>query len=291
MTTGRRARADLHLHTTCSDGRLTPTELVQLVVDRGIEVMALTDHDTTQGMEEALAAARRYPQLRLIPGVELSTDVPGNEVHVLGYFIDYQDEDFQRFLARFRDSRMNRAQRMVEKLATLGIHIDWQRVKEIAGAGAVGRPHVAQAILEKGYISSIAEAFDRFIGRTGPAYVEREKMTPAEAVTLAAKVGGLPVLAHPRDLDNLGQLIEELKGAGLIGMEVYYQNYDDDTVAELLTVAKRYDLIPLGGSDYHGLGGPDERLPGNIPLPFEPVERLLKLAAERKVNSSTAKTL
>lgn len=281
--TARPTRADLHLHTTYSDGRLTPTQLVQLVVERGVEVMALTDHDTTEGIEEALAAARQYPHLRFIPGVELSTDVPGNEVHVLGYFIDHRDQAFQDFLARFRRSRLQRGQRMVEKLAELGIHIEWQRVKEIAGAGAVGRPHLAQAMLEKGYVSSIAEAFERYIGRNGPAYVERERLTPAEAVSLVVQVKGVPVLAHPRDLDALDRWLVELKGVGLQGMEVYYQDYDAETIAHLLAVAQRHHLIPLGGSDYHGLGGPSERLPGDIPLPFEPVALLLELAAARSL--------
>ena len=175
------AEVDLHLHTTCSDGRLTPTQLVELVAARGIVVAAITDHDSTEGLPEALKAASRFPQLTIIPGVELSTDIPGNEIHVLGYFIRYEDAAFQETLRSFRDGRVDRAREMVDKLAALGLPVDWERVCELA-QGAVGRPHIAQAMVEKGYISYPQEAFTHYIGRNGPAYAERDKMTPAEAV-------------------------------------------------------------------------------------------------------------
>ncbi len=276
------SRADLHTHSTYSDGVLTPKQLVDYAYSRGVRILALTDHDITDGIPEALEAARAYPDMLLIPGIEMSTDVPGNEVHVLGYFIDWQDAEFQRVLARLRDSRVDRARRMVERLAELGVPVSWERVRELAGEGAVGRPHIAQALVEAGHVSSVNEAFELYLGRNRPAYVEREKMTPAEVVQLLRKVGGLAVLAHPRELEGqLDQLLPELKAAGLVGMEVYYQDYTPEEIQRLLAWARRFDLLPLGGSDYHGLGGPQQREPGDIPLPDEPVQQLLALAAAR----------
>jgi len=275
------SKADLHCHTTFSDGSLTPSQLVARAVQRGLEVMALTDHDCTDGLPEALEAAAGYPGFLLIPGIELSTDVPQNEVHVLGYFIDWQSTPFQERLDRLRLSRLDRGQAMVAKLRALGVDLSWERVQEIAGDGAVGRPHIALAMQEAGHIKTLDEAFEKYLGRNGPAYVEREKMTPAEAVELITGVDGLPVLAHPSQLPDLDRFLEELKGSGLIGLEVYYQDYGQEDVERLLAAARRHDLLPLGGSDYHGLGTARERDLGDIPLPFEPVEQLITLARQR----------
>ncbi|MGQ9572924.1 MAG: PHP domain-containing protein [Dehalococcoidia bacterium] len=276
------SRADLHTHSTFSDGRLTPTQLIERAVSRGLEVIALTDHDCTDGIPEAQEAAQKHPGLLFIPGVELSTDVPHDEVHVLGYFLDYENSRFRGRLSRLRRSRLERGEKMLAKLRHLGIDLSWQRVKEIAGDGAVGRPHIALAMLEAGHISSLEEAFARYLDRNGPAYVEREKMTPAEAVQLLIHASGLPVLAHPAELHNLEPLLVELKGAGLIGIEVYYQDYDEPTIERLLAIARHHDLLPLGGSDFHGIGGAHERDLGDIPLPFEPVQQLIALARQRQ---------
>jgi len=275
------SRADLHCHTTFSDGSLTPTQLVARAVQRGLEVLALTDHDCTDGLPEALEAAAGHPGFLLIPGIELSTDVPENEVHVLGYFLDWRLPAFQEHLERLRRSRLNRGEAMVDKLRDLGIDLSWERVQEIAGDGAVGRPHIALAMLEAGHIKTLDEAFDLYLGRNGPAYVEREKMTPAEAVEMIAGVSGLPVLAHPAQLPHLDSFLEELKGIGLLGMEVYYQDYGPEDIERLLAAARARDLLPLGGSDFHGIGSARERDLGDIPLPFEPVEQLIALARQR----------
>ncbi|KPK46885.1 MAG: hypothetical protein AMJ77_04875 [Dehalococcoidia bacterium SM23_28_2] len=277
------SKADLHTHSSYSDGLLTPTELVERAASKGLEVLALTDHDCTDGIAEALEAAQKYPQLLLIPGVELSTDMPQEEVHVLGYFLDWRNPAFQDRLDHLRRSRIERGQKMLAKLRRLGIALSWQRIKEIAGDGAVGRPHIALAMLEAGHISSFEEAFDLYLGRNKPAYVEREKITPAEAVQLLTDASGLPVLAHPRDLLNPEPLLVELKEAGLIGIEVYYQDYSQQAIERLLEVAHRHDLLPLGGSDFHGIGGEHERDLGDILLPFEPVEQLIALARQRQL--------
>jgi predicted metal-dependent phosphoesterase TrpH len=275
--------ADLHSHSTISDGRLTPTQLIDLAAKNGVRIMSLTDHDIVDGLPEAFEAASRHPGFTLIPGIEMSTDVPGNEVHILGHFIDWQNQAFRDTLAHLQESRLGRARKMVDKLAALGKPVDWDRVQSFA-EGAVGRPHIALALVEAGHCETVNQAFDLYLSRTGPAYVERERLEPEEVVTLLLGVGGLATLAHPRELyaaGGLELLLERLKAAGLTGIEVYYQDYDGGEIETFRQLAERFDLIPLGGSDYHGLGGPQQREPGDIPLPREPVDRLFALARER----------
>ena len=228
------SRADFHTHSNCSDGLLSPASLVKLAASRGVQIMALTDHDSTEGLPEALEAASRHPGFTLIPGVEMSTDVPGSEVHVLGYFLDLKDGHLQAELARLRSSRRDRGRRMVEKLRDMGMDISWERVQAIADGGAVGRPHVAKALVERGCVASVQEAFERYIGRNGPAYVERDKMTPAEAVAFLHQRQAVPALAHPREMEDLEGMLPALKEAGLAGMEVYYQDYDQASTERLL---------------------------------------------------------
>ena len=276
--------ADLHCHSTFSDGRRTPTELVDLAYRNGVRIFSLTDHDIVDGLPEAFDAASRYSDFTLIPGIEMSTDVPGNEVHILGHFIDWHDAAFLARLRQLQESRVGRARLMVERLGELGKPVAWERVQSFAGEGAVGRPHIALSLVEAGHVSSVNEAFNLYLSRTGPAYVQRDRLTPEEVISLLLGVGGLPTLAHPRELlaaGNLESLLVQLKSAGLTGMEVYYQDYLPEEIENFRVMAERHGLIPLGGSDYHGLGGPQQREPGNIPLPMEPVEKLLSLARER----------
>ncbi|HLF71392.1 MAG TPA: PHP domain-containing protein [Dehalococcoidia bacterium] len=263
------ARCDFHNHSTASDGRLSPTEVVDLAARNGVKVFALTDHDSTEGIAEARVAAAKHEGFTLIPGVELSTDIEGDEVHVLGYFDfdEIEDPALQAELARFRAGRFERGRLMTEKLASLGKPVSWQRVLEIAGEASVGRPHVALAMVEAGHVASTNEAFDRYIGRNGPAYVDREKMTPRQAVEALVRFGATPVLAHPRYMKDVEAVLPELIAAGLEGMEVYYKDSDAQLMARMLSIAKRYGLMPLGGSDFHGLPRDDECEPGNIPLP------------------------
>ena len=276
MTT---AKVDLHLHSTCSDGRLTPTQLVELVGGRQLSVMALTDHDSTEGMVEALEASLKFPDLSIIPGVELSTDIPGNEIHMLGYLINYNDNKFQSTLHKFREGRIGRAQEMVSKLANLGLPVRWERVVELAD-GAVGRPHIAQAMVAMGYIKYPQEAFVKYLGREGLAYAEREKLTPADSIALITSVGGIPVLAHPREVKNVGQYIPELKEAGLVGIEVYCPGYSPKEVSQLETLANREGLIPCGGSDYHALDTPGEYLPGDVGPSLDITNKLYAIAKQ-----------
>ncbi len=281
------SRADFHCHSTASDGILSPTELVDLAYEQGVRIMALTDHDSSEGIPEARAAAGRYPDFTLISGVELGTDIPGAEVHVLGYFLDPDNPELQETLRHLRETRRGRGERTVERLREMGMDVTWEQVQRIAGDGAVGRPHVAQALLESGHVATVKEAFDKYIARNGPAYVEREKMTPAEAVGTITGLGGVPCLAHPCDVtetdEQLYPILSELKAAGLMGMEVHYKMYDPPAVERLLAAARKFDLIPLGGSDYHGIFGQEEPLPGGMhsPLPDESIEALMELDRER----------
>ena len=278
------AQVDLHLHTLASDGRLTPTQLVQLAARQGLRTISVSDHDTTDGLAEAMEAAQKFPGLRIIPGIELSADVPGDEVHVLGYFIDPGDPGLQSELARFREGRLGRAKAMVEKLGKVGIHVEWERVQHFAGDGAVGRPHIALALVEAGYCKEPKDAFPEYLGRNGLAYVERVKLTPAEAVGMIRSAGGVAVLAHPAYMNDMEAGIANLAGAGLAGMEVHYAKYREDTIRQLARLAREYDLIPCGGSDYHGLGNSDECLPGENGPPMESVERLEAAARTSREN-------
>ncbi|MDA0769824.1 MAG: hypothetical protein BZY79_01845 [SAR202 cluster bacterium Casp-Chloro-G4] len=275
--------ADLHLHTTFSDGTMTPTALINLCVERGLKVISISDHDTTNGLPETFEVAKSHPDLKIIPGIELSTDVPGGEIHVLGYFVDHNDSELQKVLQTFRDSREGRAEGMVKKLNEMDINITWERVKEIAGEASIGRPHIASALVEAGYVEYPKDAFDKYIGREGPAYVERMKLTPEDAIKLLLHHGAVPVMAHPTysasksDRDEVGSLTETLAGlkeAGLVGMEVYYGDYTPHQISYLKELSEKFDLIPCGGSDYHASGNPDEPEPGMAGPPLSTVEAL-----------------
>ncbi len=273
---------DLHTHSTASDGIYSPTELLHKAKEIGLRVLALTDHDTTGGLEEAARAARTL-DIDLIPGIEINTDVGGGEVHVLGYFLEFQHPEFQAVLKVLRDARERRGERMVELLNEHGVNISWERVREIA-QGSVGRPHVAKALMEAGYVQTIGEAFDKYIGTGCYAYVPRYKLTPENAVHLIASANGLPVIAHPIELPGLDELRNWLPGlceAGMVGLEAYYGPYTPENERELLALAHEYNLIPTGGTDFHGPGMHPTPLGGRH-VPFEAVERLKAEAAKRR---------
>jgi 3',5'-nucleoside bisphosphate phosphatase len=273
---------DLHTHSTASDGIYSPTELLHRAKDIGLRVLALTDHDTTDGVDEAAQAARTL-DIDFIPGIEINTDVSGGEVHVLGYFVEYERPAFQAIIKVLRDARERRGQRMVELLNERGVNVSWDRVREIA-QGAVGRPHVAKALLEAGYVQTIGEAFDKYIGTTCFAYVPRYRLTPEDAVGLIASANGLPVMAHPVDLPGLDELRNWLPGlheAGMVGLETYYGPYTPENERALRALADEYDLIPTGGTDFHGPGIHPTPLGGRH-VPYEAVERLKAEAAKRR---------
>jgi predicted metal-dependent phosphoesterase TrpH len=241
----------------------------------GIQVLAITDHDTTEGLPAAQAEAQRWG-ITVVPGVEISTLSGREEIHLLGYFLDQDNAELQSMLARTREARWVRAQQMVARLTGLGMPVAWERVVELAGEGsAIGRPHVSMALLEAGHVGNWEEAFERWIGRGCPAYVERYKLAPEEAVRLVRSSSGLPVLAHPyiygqngekrRDMD-LKHWLPRLQRAGLAGVEVYYPNYPSRVRRRLLALAAREGLVVSGGSDFHG--GPMGNGLGRVVVPW-----------------------
>ena len=273
---------DLHTHSTASDGIYSPTELLHRAKDIGLRVVALTDHDSTDGLLEAAQVASRL-DIELIPGIEINTDVAGGEVHVLGYFPEYERPAFQAVLKVLRDARERRGQRMVELLNEQGIAVSWERVREIA-QGSVGRPHVAKALLEAGYVKTIGEAFDTYIGKGCYAYVPRYRLTPVDAVHLIVSANGLPVIAHPVELPGLAELrswLPELCEAGMAGLETYYGPYTTEEEQALRALADEFHLIPTGGTDFHGPGIHPTPLGGRH-VPPEVVERLKAEAAKRR---------
>jgi hypothetical protein len=273
------SRVDLHLHTTVSDGALRPEELVKAASVAGIQVMAVTDHDSVDGIRDAERAASDLP-IQVIPGIEVSASLDGDDVHVLGYFLDPGDRVLREALSRLQEGRVAQAGSMVERLAEMGWPLDWARVMAIAQGGSVGRPHIARALIERGYVGSVDEAFSRFLRRGGPGYVEGQKLLPQEAVSLIKKAGGVPSLAHPiivgasdyrLDLDRLLPVMVE---AGLEGIEAYYKGYTPEITAFLFGLASRYRLVPTGGSDFHGGGVVADAALGAVEVPWETVERL-----------------
>jgi predicted metal-dependent phosphoesterase TrpH len=272
---------DLHVHTNASDGRYSPSEVVGKAVAAEISVLSITDHDTIGGLEEAAEAAKAFSNLVLIPGVEINTDVPSGEAHILGYFIDRTHPELLALLKEMRVSRHNRAQKMLAKLEVLGMPLSWDRVQEIASTDSIGRPHIAQALLEKGYITSLREAFDKYLGFGKPAYVPRSKVSPAQATELILKASGLPVLAHPFTVSEPEKMISDLKEHGLAGIEVYYGSYSNSEVTHLRSFAQKYDLLVTGGSDFHGLDEATEVGLGRSGMPMKAARALIALGEQQ----------
>lgn len=268
---------DLHTHTTASDGLLAPAALVSQARAQGLAVLGVTDHDTIDGLAEAIDAARDAG-IALVPGVELSTSIRGNEVHILGYFVDPADHRFRERLAELARSRVRRIERMVERLNELGYPIDLAPLLAQAESGSIGRPHVARALIEIGAVGSVGEAFDTLLTPGKPGFVPRERFTPEDAVALIVANGAIPVLAHPYTTGgataDIEGTLERLIPAGLRGMEVFYGEYDAAQHAALLAIAERRGLIPTGGSDYHGPNFKEGRDLGSAPVPGWVWERL-----------------
>jgi len=272
-----RVEVDLHLHTTASDGLLTPTELIARVAETPLRVIAIADHDSTDGIDEAVEAVRSHPGLTLIPAVEIGTEEGETEVHLLGYFIDHREAALEAALERLRESRMTAARLTVEKLAELGVRVSWDRVQELA-TGVVGRPHIARAMVEAGYIESVHEAFDYYLGDDGKVRVEREKLSPLDGLSLVHEAGGVGVVAHPRTVNNLAPTVAALAQAGLVGIEVYAERYTATQRRPYAVLADRHGLVQCGGTDYHGFGTEGEVVPGELGPPNDTPRLLLERA-------------
>jgi predicted metal-dependent phosphoesterase TrpH len=241
---------DLHSHTTASDGALSPRDLVKLAARHGVRVLAVTDHDSVSGLAEAIDEAAKHG-IEIVPGLEINCDVEGAEIHVLGYCVDWQAEWFEAFLAGQRAERTARVHRMVERLAELGVPVTAEEVFAICKEGSPGRPHVAQAMVKRGYVKSVREAFDRYLRTGGPANVPRRRLTPVEAVAVIRRAHGVPVFAHP-GLADRDAMIPELVQAGLAGIETYYPEHSAGQIEAYRAICRQHDLVATGGSDYHG---------------------------------------
>jgi 3',5'-nucleoside bisphosphate phosphatase len=273
-------KVDLHIHTTASDGKFSPSEIVRKAWEQGIVYMAICDHDSIEGIIPARETSWNLPGITVLGGVEINTDIPDGELHILGYLFDHDNPELKSTLLDLRDSRVERAKKMIEKLKALGVNISYRRVREIAGKGSLGRPHIAQAMLEQGYISNNREAFVKYISRGGPAYVERDKITPVDAIRLIIRAGGIPVLAHPLTSENPDLYLPELAASGLAGLEVYYGSYSHEQISLLLGLSEKYHLAPTGGSDFHGLDSMNEPPLGTVEVPLECAKRLIKMAQD-----------
>lgn len=277
------AIGDFHLHTTASDGVHTPTKVVEMAHARGLRHIAVTDHDTTDGLDEAIRAAASL-DIQLVPGLELSTDLGKADVHLLGFGFRREAKPLQEFLAWQREGRIGRTRRIVEILAENGVPIEISRVLEIAGEATVGRPHVAQALVERGHVASVQEAFDKWLGDGKAADVGRPKLSPPDAIAMIHDHGGVVVVAHAVFIaDDYEPALEELVKWGVDGVETFYKHYDDATVARHKSFAERHGLATSGGSDYHGIGNPDDRDIGDIPFPDDEVRRFLGFLEGRQV--------
>lgn len=277
-------QVDLHLHTNSSDGTLSPSELIILIKSKKLKIISITDHDTTNGLKEAQNTVGQLEQLTIIPGIELSTETKNVEIHLLGYGISVDNSDFQNDLSNLRNEREIRTKKIVENLQDMGLLITWERVRSLAN-DAVARPHIARALIEKGYVKYNFEAFDKYIGNHAPAYVPRKKLLTIDAAKMIQKYNGLSAIAHPLDIPNLDSIIQELIPHGLIGMDVYYGRYSSYQIEKLLKICNKFNLIPLGGSDFHASGNPEEIYPGDAGPPLDNgIELISRLNTNRKLS-------
>lgn len=252
---------DLHVHSTASDGSFTPPEVVAIAKQRGLKAIALTDHDTIDGLAAAMATGRELG-LEVIPGIEISAQFPGGSMHILGYFIDHQQRFFQERLQILKQARTERNPRILEKLNKLGMAISLAEVQDIARGGQVGRPHIARALLNHGYIRTVQEGFDRFLRNDGPAYEAKFRFPPQEAIALILEAQGIPVLAHPFTLgltsfSLLREQVRHLQQLGLAGLEVHYPEHSPAQQGDYTRLAQEFGMLITGGSDFHGANKPD----------------------------------
>jgi len=269
-------KVDLHLHTVHSDGNWTPAELVERAVELKLDHIAVTDHDTTAGIDEAQAAARG--RLEVIPGIEINTvfreGALAEDVHVLGYFIDKTDARLRRALKRQQEARQRLVEDTIVVLRQLGVTMTYADVEACAGRGSIGRPHISQAIVKAGGAKDVSEAYERFMVRGGAHFVSRDNISPAEAVEAIVGAGGVASVAHPGKSGNVEAIILKLKAHGLQAVEAYHRRHNVDLVKHYIRFANRNDLVVSGGSDCHGPWGEYPPSIGSISVPTEVVEKL-----------------
>ncbi len=272
---------DLHLHTTASDGVKTPSEMVRYAKFKGLQAISITDHDTIGGLEEGLEEGKKIG-FEVIPGIEISAEHSPGSMHLLGYFIEIDDSLLNERLRYLQKAREERNPKMVEKLNQLGVHITYEDVLRVSGGGQVGRPHFAQVLIEKKYVKNFQEAFDRYLKKGAPAYVDKLRFTPVEAIRFIREAKGVAVLGHPNTLGlngygELERLLIDLMKAGLKGIEVYYPEHSFFEIAQYKALAEKYGLVMTGGTDYHGIEKEDLDVGvgrGDMKLPYSIVEEL-----------------
>jgi len=271
---------DLHTHSTFSDGSLTPEQLAELAAKTGLTAVALTDHDSTNGVLRFVAACETQG-VRGIPGVEISADVKTGTMHILGYFVDPTQTGLEETLCQIRNGRQVRNQEILAKLNKLGLELTWNEVAALAGEEVVGRPHFAQAMLARGYVSKREAAFDKYLGKGKPAYADRFRLSPADSIAAIRGAGGIAVLSHPSTLEldkgALRKCVVELKECGLKGVEVYYSEHSAEQVSDYLALVDDLGLVATGGSDFHGESNPAIRLGvgfGSLSVPDAAMEAL-----------------
>ncbi|MTI67768.1 MAG: PHP domain-containing protein [Firmicutes bacterium] len=244
-------KADLHIHTTASDGKFTPKEVVDLAIKRKLDAISITDHDTTSGIQQAINQSKKYNSLEVIPGIELSSEHNGEEIHILGYYIDYKSSLLEDVTNKLKKLRIERAYKILKKLELISISIDTDKIENIiAENNYIGRPHIAKLLIDEGYVNSMEEAFDSYLGFGKKGYVPREKLSLEDSINLITKIGGYAVLAHPGLIkQNLEPILRKFKFQGI---EIYHTKHTDMVIEKLNILARRFNLIKTGGSDCHG---------------------------------------
>lgn len=264
--------SDLHIHTYYSDSTSSPQEVVDDTLKAGLSCIAITDHDVIDGIDPVKAIAAKHG-IEVIPGIELSSEINGKDIHILGYGFDHHNSPLVRKLAEIQDARVERIKKMIEKLGGLGINnITFEEVAAKTHSNAVGRPHLAMVLHEKGWVSSLRAAFDKYIGENGPAYFTKYNQTPFEAIQLITDSGGVAVMAHPMSTQK-DELISQFVKAGMGGLEVYYPNCSETVLKFYKSLAKKYNILSTGGSDAHGRAKSYTHV-GKTQIPYELVEAL-----------------
>ncbi len=266
---------DLHIHTPASDGTLTPTQIFDLAASLRLEAIAFTDHDNVDNLEAGNKLSLNYQGIEFVPGVEMSSDVNGHDIHILGYYINYHDNFFKKHLSDLKERRLSRAKEMINCLNSLGLTVTFDQVFKLAKGGIVSRAHIARALLANGDIATIEEAFERYIGRSCPCYVEKSIFSAEEVIRCIRQVGGVAVLAHPGTSD-VDDRIEDFIKAGLQGIEAYHTDHTPQQTEKYLNLAESLKLIATGGSDCHGPNSPRGLVIGTVNAPKTCLEAIKK---------------
>ena len=273
-------RIDLHTHTTFSDGTMTPKELIDYAVKKNVQAIAVTDHDNFDGVPEAVLYGEKY-NIEVLKGIEMSTDIENKEIHIVGLFIDTENKEFNLQLINLKEKRKKRNELAIEKLKSLGIDITYEELEKTSSNKIITRAHFAKVLKQKGYINSVKECFDKYMGEGKPAFVKREVISPEETISLINNAGGIAILAHPMLYnftdEKLNEILIYLKSIHLKGVECIYSTHTKEDTLYLISLAEKYDLKISGGSDFHGDNKPNIDLGtgyGNLYVPYEILEKL-----------------